>query len=359
MSKKWILLSVATLLVVLVLAACGGDSNVSQEDPEATDNTANEEGNNEAGNNEAEPAEEKESYQFRLAETHAPDYPTTLADKHFAELVGERSDGRITIDVFPSASLGEESAVLEQVQLGSIDFTRTSAGPMAEFNEDFGVFSLPYIFDNDDHLWNFLSSEHGDNLLMSLESSNMMGLAYYSSGARHFYSSEPINSLEDLEGQKIRVQQNAINIDLMNALGASATPMDFGEVFSGLQTGVIDAAENNYPSYYSTRHFEVAPYYILDGHQRVPEVLVASSSTWEILDEEDQELIKQAATDSIDFQRENWAEFEAFSEEEVRAAGATIVEVDDVSVWQEAASSVIDEHGEQYREVLDAIESAR
>ncbi|GGG00330.1 TRAP transporter substrate-binding protein [Paenibacillus abyssi] len=343
-SKRFFLPVVATLTISLLLTACGGNNG-------GTSNTE--------ANGGGSAADDKPTYTFRLAETHAPDYPTTLADYKFAELVKERSDGRITIDVFPSAQLGEEKAVLEQVQLGAIEFTRVSTGPMAEFNQDFGVFSLPYIFDNDEHLWNFLNGEHGAKLLGSLEDSRMKGLAYYSAGSRHFYSRTPITSLEDLQGLKIRVQQNKLNIDLMEALGASATPMDFGEVYSGLQTGVIDAAENNYPSYYSTRHYEVANHLILDGHQRLPEVLLISKMAWDKLSDEDKEIIEQAAKDSVEYQLEEWAKFEHEAEEQVRAAGVTITEVDDISKWQAAVQTVIDEHGAAYQEVLDAIQSAR
>lgn len=331
----------AILLTGTILAGCGTAEENNQTGPTA------------------EPEAQKPTYNFRLAETHAADYPTTLADKHFAQLVDERSDGRIKIDVFPSAVLGEESAAIEQVQLGAIDFTRVSAGPLAEFNKDYAVFSLPYIFDNDDHMWKFLLGEHGDKLLTSLQSSKMLGLAYYSSGSRNFYSSEPLTSLEDLKGLKIRVQQNSVNIDLMKALGANATPMAFGEVYSSLQTGVINAAENNYPSYYSTRHYEVAPHFILDGHQRIPEVLLISDRTWEKLSEEDQDIIRVAAQDSIDFQREEWAKYEQEAEEHVRAEGSTITEVEDIAKWQEAVKPVLDKHGEAHREILDAIAEAR
>ncbi|MFC0215649.1 TRAP transporter substrate-binding protein [Paenibacillus chartarius] len=197
-------------------------------------------------------------YTFRLAETHPADYPTTIGDKKFAELVNQRSEGRIKIDVFPSSQLGEEKAVIEQVQLGAIEFTRVSTGALGGFNKNYEVFSLPYIFDNEEHQWKFLEGEYGTKLLDSLETSRMKGLAYYSSGARHFYSRKPINSIADLKGQKVRVIQNKVNIDLMNALGANATPMPYGEVFSALQTGVIDAAENNYPSYFTSNHYQQA-----------------------------------------------------------------------------------------------------
>lgn len=336
LKKKNILLGFCLILVLSVmLAACGGNDNSSGD------------------------AKDKPKYTFRLAETHPADYPTTLADKKFAELVSEASDGRITIDVFPSAQLGEEKAVIEQVQLGAIEFTRVSTGPLGEYNKEYGVFSLPYIFDNDEHQWNFLLGKEGDRLLDSLEASKMKGLAYYSSGARSFYGRTPLNSIEDIKGKKIRVIPNKVNIDIMDALGASATPMDYGEVYSSLQTGVIDAAENNYPSYFSSNHFEVAPFYLLDKHQRVPEVLLISKVAWDKLSKEDQGIIKQAALDSVQFQKDEWAKYEKESEDAVRAGGATIVEVTDVKPWQDAVKPVIDKYRAEYSGVLDAIDSAR
>jgi len=304
-------------------------------------------------------ADNKPKYTFRLAETHPADYPTTKGDMKFAELVKQRTNGRIQIDVFPSAQLGEEKAVLEQVQLGAIEFTRVSSGPLAEFNKNFGVFSLPYIFDSDEHLWKFLESPDGTKLLDSLEASKMKGLAYYSSGARSFYSRTPLKSLEDLKGLKIRVIQNKINIDLIEALGASATPMAYGEVYGALQTGVIDAAENNYPSYYSSQHYKVAKYYITDAHQRVPEVLLISKATWDKLSEEDRQIIKQAALDSVAYQREEWAKFEKEAETKVREGGAVITEVTDLKPWQQAVKPVIEKYRADYAEVLQAIEKLR
>lgn len=298
-------------------------------------------------------------YSFRLAETHPPDYPTTIGDKKFAELVNERTNGRIKIDVFPSSQLGEEKPVIEQVQLGAIEFTRVNASPLAEFNKQFSVLSLPYVFDSDKHLWSFLESEMGNKMLDNLESSKMKGLAYYDSGARSFYSRKPLKSMDDLKGLKIRVQQSKVNIDLIAALGASATPMPYGEVFSALQTGVIDAAENNYPSYYSSNHYQAAKHYILDKHQRTPEVLLISKITWDKLSEEDRKIIKQAALDSVKTQKETWAKFEKESEQKLRAAGITITEVQDVKPWQEAVKPVVEKYGKEYKDVMDAIDKAR
>ena len=177
-----------------------------------------------------------------------------MGDKKFAELVTERTKGRIKVEVYPSSQLGEEKAVIEQLQLGAVAFTRVSSAPLAEFHKPLGVFSLPYIFDSSAHMWKFLESADGMKLLDALQSSRFVGLCYYDPGARSFYSTKPIKSLADLKGLKIRVQQNKINMDMISALGASATPMPYGQVFSALQTGVIDGAENNFPSYLTANH---------------------------------------------------------------------------------------------------------
>ena len=300
-----------------------------------------------------------EEFSFRLAETHPEGYPTTRADERFAELVRERSDGRINIEVFPNSQLGEEKGVLEQVQLGSIAFTRTSSSPLAEFVDAMGVYSLPYIFDSEEHLWSFLNGENGQAQLEALENGQMKGLAYYGSGARSFYTRErEVQSPEDMQGLKIRVQQSQINVDLMDTLGASATPMNFGEVYNALQTGVIDGAENNWPSYDSTNHYEVAPNYTLDKHTRVPEVLLASQQAWDSLSEEDQEIVQQAANDSVSFQREAWDERVQEAQDKIRSAGNNIIEVD-TAPWQEAVQPMLENYRDQFGDVLDQIQDAQ
>jgi tripartite ATP-independent transporter DctP family solute receptor len=296
---------------------------------------------------------------LKLGETHPPDYPTTLGDKKFAELVTERSKGRIKVEVYPSSQLGEEKAVIEQVQLGAIAFTRVSSGPLAEFNKPLGVFSLPYIFDSTEHMWKFLNGPDGQKMLDGLSGSKFIGLCYFDPGSRSFYSTKPIKELADLKGQKIRVIQNKINMDLMQALGASATPMPYGQVFSSLQTGVIDGAENNFPSYLTSNHYQVAKHYLVDGHQRVPEVLVMSKVVWDKLSEDDKKLIKQAAIDSVKTQRELWDKFEKEAEAKVKAAGSTVTYVKDLKPWQEAVKPMIEKYRPEYSEVLSAIEKAR
>lgn len=341
-STKRLSATLSTVLgASLILAACGGTADKAKTDG---DKGAKSEG---------------KTYSFRLADTHPDNYPTVLGDKKFAELVNKKSDGRIKISVFPNGSLGDEKSVIEQVQLGAVEFTRVSAGPLAEFSKPLGVFSLPYIFDSSEHEWKFLNSEKGQEMLKSLEASKMEGLAYYDSGARSFYSTKPIKSVDDLKGQKIRVQQNQINIDLIAALGGSATPMPYGEVFSSLQTGVIDGAENNTPSYVSANHYQVAKNLILDGHQRVPEILLASKTVWDKLSDADKKIIQEAAKESVETERAEWDKMEKDSQKKIEESGVKIVEVKDVKPWQNKVKPVIDKYRADYSDVLDAIDAAR
>lgn len=280
-----------------------------------------------AGGQREAAAPEQQVITMRLAETHAQDYPTTRGNYHFAELVEERTNGRIRIEVFHSAQLGEERAAIEQVQFGAIDFTRVSISPLAAFSPGLDAMQMPFLYRDSDHMWSVLLGPIGDEMLESVEEAGFIGLAWYDSGARNFYNSvRPIRTVEDMRGLRIRVQESRLMVGLVEALGAVATPMPFGEVYSALQTGVIDGAENNWPSYYSTSHYEVAEHFTLNGHTRVPEILVASKIAMDRLSAEDQAIIKQAARDSIAFQREQWEAFEQVAEERIRAAGNQIVD---------------------------------
>ncbi|WP_051217874.1 TRAP transporter substrate-binding protein [Nocardioides insulae] len=297
---------------------------------------------------------------FRLAETHPEDYPTTLGDKKFADLVREASDGRIDIQVFAGGQLGEESDVIEQVQMGSIEMTRVSSAPMTEFSSGMGLFGLPYIFDDADHMWRFLDDDSGQQLLGSMEDAGFKGLCYFDPGARSFYTREKaILTPADVKGQKFRVQESEVIIDFIKALGGSPTPMDYGEVYSSLQSGLIDGAENNEPSYYSATHYEVAPNFTRDEHMRVAEILVMNQDSWNGLSDEDKDIIQQAATDAIPFQREKWDAQVESDMAKLKEAGVKITEVDDITPWREAAQPVLDKYGEEFAEYLDKIDELR
>jgi tripartite ATP-independent transporter DctP family solute receptor len=296
---------------------------------------------------------------LKLAEIHPKGYPTEMADEYFAELAGKYSKGALKVEVYPGGQLGDEKAMIEQVQLGALAFCRVSSAPMAEFNKDLGVFSLPYIFDNTSHMWKFLNGKDGQALLDGLSKSKFIGLCYYDGGARNFYASKPIKGINDLKGLKIRVQQNKINMEMISAFGASATPMPMGQVFSSLQTGVIDGAENNWPSYESANHYNVAKYYLVDQHLRLPEVLVMSKVIFDKLSKANQDALRKAAKDSVAKQRELWDAREKSSEAIVRKAGSIVTEVKDLKPYQAAVKKLIDGYQKDYGTVLKAIDKAR
>jgi len=215
---------------------------------------------------------------------------------------------------------------------------------------------MPYLYRNADHMWEVLNSNIGDDFLDSMEDAGFVGLSWFDSGARSFYNSvRPVKSVADLAGLKIRVQESDLMIGLVESLGAVATPMPFGEVYSGIQTGVIDGAENNWPSYYSTSHYEVAKYFTLDEHTRVPEITIASKLSMDKLSKEDQALIKQAAKDSMAFQIKAWADYEKVAEEAVRANGNQIDYLDDNSAFQAAMQPMYDALSPELKAVVAEI----
>jgi tripartite ATP-independent transporter DctP family solute receptor len=266
---------------------------------------------------------------LRSSDTHPDGYPTVEAVKYMGELLMERSDGRIGIEVYHSSQLGEEADAIEQTRLGVIDVIRASFGPFNNIIPETKVPSLPYIFRSTEHMRAVADGEIGSDILAAFEPHGLIGLAFYDAGARSFYTTgTPIRSIEDMAGQKFRVMQSDLFVDMVNALGADAVPLPYGEVYSAMQTGVIDGAENNPPSYETALHAEVAKYYTLDQHLIVPEILAISKVTWDRLSAEDQELIRQAAVDSVAHQRELWDAQEQASLEAVVASGSEIIEVD-------------------------------
>ncbi|MFD2173873.1 TRAP transporter substrate-binding protein [Rhodobacter lacus] len=282
---------------------------------------------------------------LRSSDTHPDGYPTVEAVKAMAKEVEAKTDGRICIEVFPSAQLGEEKDTIEQTQFGVIDMVRASFGTFNDIVPETQLFSLPYLFRSTEHMHNVLDGPIGDEVATAFASHDLVALAYYDGGSRSFYNSKhPVTKIEDLSGMKFRVMQNDVFVDMMSALGANATPMPYGEVYSSIQTGVIDGAENNWPSYDSSGHFEVAKYYTLDQHLMVPELVAMSQKTWDGLSAEDQEVIKAAATMSEAVERQLWADQEKASEEKVKAAGSEIVSEIDKAPFIEAMKPVYDKY---------------
>ncbi|MGI6854669.1 TRAP transporter substrate-binding protein [Mesorhizobium sp. 1B3] len=263
---------------------------------------------------------------LKSSDTHPDGYPTVEAVKFLGELVKERTGGRIAIEVYHSAQLGEEKDTIEQTRAGVIDMNRVSLGPFNNIVEETQAVSLPYVFKSIDHMHKVMDGPIGEDILKAFEAHDLVGLAFYDSGSRSFYNArKPIKSIDDLKGMKFRVIQSDVFVAMVNALGANAVPMPYGEVYSAIQTGVIDGAENNWPSYESSKHYEVAKHYTLDQHLIVPEVLVMSKASWDKLSAEDQAIVKAAAKESVAKMRALWAAREAASEKTVRDAGSEVV----------------------------------
>jgi tripartite ATP-independent transporter DctP family solute receptor len=262
---------------------------------------------------------------LKSSDTHPDGYPTVEAVKYFGELVKERTKGRYSVEVYHSAQLGEEKDTIEQVRTGVIDLNRISMAPFNGIIAETKVPSLPYLFRSEDHMHKVMDGEIGDQIKAAFEPVGLVALAFYDGGARSFYNSKkPINSKDDLAGLKFRVIQSDIFVDMVKALGANATPMPYGEVYSAIETGVIDGAENNFPSYDTAKHAEVAKHYSLDEHTMVPEVFVMAKSSWDKLSPEDQAIFKEAAKESVAKQRELWAAKVKESRAKVEAAGSKI-----------------------------------
>lgn len=295
---------------------------------------------------------------FTYAENHPEDYPTTLGGYKFAELVEERTSGRIQIIVRAGGVLGDEKTIIEQLQFGGIDFTRVSLSPLAEFIPKLNVLQMPYLYTDREHMWSVLEGEIGDDFLNSFDGSDLVALSWYDAGARNFYNSQrPINTLEDMKGLRIRVQESELMMGMVETLGAIPTPMAYDKVYSGLETGMIDGAENNWPSYESSHHYEVAKYFTIDEHTRVPELQLCSESTWKKLSKEDQMIIKACALESAIYERKKWTEREGISERKVRYSGSEVVELsaEEKAKFQKAVIPMYKDYCAEYMDIVDAI----
>ncbi|MDB5376666.1 MAG: C4-dicarboxylate transporter [Rubritepida sp.] len=266
---------------------------------------------------------------LRSADTHPDGYPTVEAVKFMGRLVEERSGGRLKVQVFHSRQLGEERETLEQTRFGVIDLNRVNFGPLNNLVPETVVPGLPFVFRDEAHMRRVMDGQIGEEIIAGTDRHGFVGLCYYDSGARSFYTrNRAARTPDDMRGLKIRVQQSDLWVAIMRAVGANATPLPFGEVYSALQTGVVDGAENNWPSYDSTRHFEVAKHYCVTEHSMSPEILVASKRSFDRLPRELQGILRQAAKDSVPEMRRLWDAQTEVSRQRVIAAGSLVNEVD-------------------------------
>ena len=278
---------------------------------------------------------------FRSADVHPADYPTVEAVKFIGQQLKDETKGRLGVRVYPNGTLGSEKDTIEQLKIGGLDMMRINAAPLNNVVPETVVPCLPFVFRSKEHMRATLDGPVGDEILAAMETQGMVGLAFYDSGARSVYTArKPVKSLADLKGMKIRVQQSDLFVAMVEALGANPTPMPYGEVYTGLKTGIVDAAENNFPSYESSRHFEAAKYYAMTEHSMAPEVLVFSKKIWDALPEEDRKLIRKAAKDSVPVMRKLWDEREAKSQAIAEKAGSQIVQLENKKEFIDAMAPV-------------------
>lgn len=280
--------------------------------------------------------------EFRVADTQAADYPTVTALELMGEIIRQRTGGRHTLRIFHSRQLGEEKETIEQTRIGAIDINRTNVAPLASFIPEANILALPFLFRSVEHLHKVLDGPVGDEILASFERYGLIGLAFYDSGARSIYNTvRPVRSPEDLKGLRIRVQQSDMMVEMMRALGAEPIALPYGQVNVGLSTGLVQGAENNWPSYVTTDHFRTARYLTLTEHTMSPEVLVISRRAWEGLSDEDRRIFREAARESARAMREQWQKLEARSREEAERSGVNVVTLTDRAPFEHAVQSIV------------------
>ncbi len=305
---------------------------------------------------------------LRLSEVHADGYPTSLADAEFARLIEEKTGGRINVEVYTGGTLyDKEPSAIEALQVGDLAFARVSASPVASYVANINAIQMPYLYKNGAHMWAVLNSELGQKLLADIETgtnkdgktSGLVGLCYYDAGSRCFYTTKEIKSVADMAGLKIRVQDNAMMKRMVELLGATPVAgIGPNEVYSAIATKTVDGAENNWPTYQNMGDYEVAKFYTLDQHTRVPEILLVSKIVWDGLSAEDQAIIRECAAATQAFEIEKWAEKEAASEKIVRDAGTTVTELspEAFAEFQAKMAPLYDEFGADYKDILTAIQ---
>jgi len=265
---------------------------------------------------------------LKLAHALDVTHPVHKGMAYMAEKVTEKSNGQLTIEIYPSQQLGTERQCLELLQIGSLAMTKVSAAVMENFSPKIQILSLPYIFRGRSHAYEVLDGPIGKQLLEESEDYWLRGLTYFDAGYRSFYTKEPVQAPQDLEGKKIRVQESVTAMNLVRALDGAPTPISWGELYTALQQGVVDGAENNPPSFYLSRHYEVCKYYTLNEHTSVPDILVMSTVAWNSLNDQEKKWLEEAVREATDYQRLLWQEAEQEALEAIQAAGVEIIRPD-------------------------------
>ena len=297
---------------------------------------------------------------LKFADIHPAGYPTVVAEKSMGDTLTKETNGELTFQYFPGGVLGSEKEVIEQMQVGAVQLSRVSLGIVGPVVPDVNVFNMPFIFRDQAHMRAVIDGEVGDAILDRITNSEfgLVALAWMDGGTRNLYTKKPVRTPADLKGMKIRVQGNPMFIEMMNAMGGNGIAMDTGEIFSALQTGVIDGAENNPPTMLEHNHYQNAKFYSLTGHLILPEPIVMSKITWNKLTPEQQDMVKKAAKAAQAEERVLWDKKSAASEEKLKAAGVEFITVDKKPFY-DATAPVRAKYGAPYADLIKRIEAVQ
>lgn len=300
---------------------------------------------------------------FKASDVHPTDYPTVAAVENMGKKLSDATQGRLSVQMYPAMQLGGEKEAIEQAQVGAIQLARVSVGTLGPVIGDLNVFNLPFLFRNTAHMQQVIDGPIGQELLDKVSNNpnaGLIGLCWMDAGARSLYDTKkPIHVIGDLKGMKFRVMGNPMFVDMMNALGGNGVAMGYDQVFNALQTGVVDGAENNPPSFVFANHYQAAKYYTLTEHLIVPEILVMSKKAWDALSKDDQALVKKLAREAQMDERKLWQGYEQQAMAKAKAAGVTIIEVKDKKPYQDAVKPVWDKYGPKFADLIKRIQDVK
>jgi len=310
-----------------------------------------------------EPASAQSKLVLKATDVHPLGYPTVEAVLAMGKKLEAATGGRLSVQMYPSMQLGGEKEMIEQAQVGALAIARISVGPMGPLVPELNVFNLPFMFRDDAHMEKVIDGPIGDELLKKLSehpTAGLIGLCWMNAGTRNVYNSKrPVRTIEDLKGLKIRMMGNPVFVDTMNALGGNGVAMGFDQLVNAMQTGVVDGAENNAPTYATGQHFRYAKYFSLTGHLMIPEILVFSKKIWDTLGKDDQALIAKFGKEAQLDERKRWYEMEDKSVKQIEAAGVEIIKIDDKRPFQEAVKPVWEKYGKQQADLIKRIQEVK
>lgn len=306
------------------------------------------------------PAENEQQITLRLGHAVDLEHPVHKSLVYFQQQLLEISDGQMDLKIYPSGQLGSERDLIELMQIGSLAMSKVSVGPLEAFVPEMKVFSLPYVFDDNDHFWRVVKSDLGQELLLSPLSAELRGLAFFDEGSRSFYTCpKSIASPDDLGGMKIRTMKSQSAVSLMGELGASATPISFGELYTALQQGVVDGAENSPITYFKARHYEICKNFTLDEHNTIPGILMMSEIVWGKLTPQQKTWLQAAVEQTVPFQKDLWASETQVALDALEAAGINIIYPDKTPFQESVVDFKRSFSGTPVGDILDRIEEKR